>query len=590
MKRKLTVSYVCLIVFPLFIISIISFNLYSDEIQRTVIKSSVQSNESINKNLDTFLGMLSKLSEYPVKNKEILNLMTKDYSGDQYPEYEQSEDKDTIKEHLYYNIKTHSDMIDSVILYKSDFEIFGRTPRESLNAAYNPSQEQWFKSIEELEGGCAIVGIHRDFQQSIKGNFVISVGRAVIHPDTGKNIGCVIINVRADNLDRLWMDAKLTENSKFYLIDENNNVVFSGDKSILSENIEEVLGQDMAFDSSDDGIKSISGKDYYFISSKSKLSKWTVLTVIPQKELFSYINTMSYITLSVGALICILSVIIAIFIASSVTKPLHKLNLKMKQVGKGNFDVTIDEGYGEVGEIGRTVQKMMEEIKRLINEIYREEGEKRNAEMNALQAQINPHFLYNTLNTIKWMANMQGAKSIETALGSLSSLFSFIAKSNSDFIPIRAEIMFIQEYLSILSLRYYNRFFVSYEIDEEVYGYKTLKFLLQPVIENAIFHGIEGVDRKGLLKISAYKSGNRIVFVVEDNGKGIENEVLQSIFKEDEDIAHKRINSIGIPNIQKRVKLFFGEDYGLSIKSEDEHGTQVKVSIPAIPLDIGESL
>jgi two-component system, sensor histidine kinase YesM len=531
--------------------------------------------------------MLSKLSEHPVKDSKMRNMLTKDYFEFEHPIYERAMDRDEIKELLYNNINSYSRMINSVMLYKADtYELMGVTPDDSLSMSYNPSKEEWFKKIESYKGGCAIVGIHKELQISPKGNYVISVGRVINSTDlSGKSLGYIIINVKVNDLEKLWADAKLTNNSRFYLIDESGLVIFSKDASHINKSIDDIFGEKIKFKDSSYIVKDLGGRENYIISSKSKLSGWTVVTVIPKDELFSYLNNMFYITFLIGAIVSIFSVAIAVLIATGVTRPLYKLNQKMKLVGIGNFDVEIGEANGEIGEISNTVRKMILEIKMLIEKIYKEEEEKRNAEMNALQAQINPHFLYNTLNTIKWMASMQGAKSIESALGSLSSLYSFVAKSNADFIPIRAEIMFIQEYLTLLNLRYFNRFTVSYDIDEEVYDYKTLKFLIQPVIENAIFHGIEGVDRKGEIKVCAYKKNNRIIFVIEDNGKGIQDNILQSIFEEDSEIVHKKLNSIGIPNIQKRIKLYFGEEYGLSIKSNNEQGTAVAMTIPAIPLE-----
>lgn len=586
LKSKLIAAFIGFVTIPLAILSIFSLKLYSAEIQQTVIKSSVQSNEQINKNLDTFLGMLSKLSEYPVKDKDVQNFLTKDYTNFEYAEYEEAIDKDKLKDLLYNNIKSYSNIIDSVMLYKSTtYKIMGRTPADSLNASYSPAEEGWFKKIQSLDGAYAIVGVHRDFQQSPRGNYVISVGRAIINSDTRMVTGYIIINVRVENLEKLWADVKLTTNSKFYLVDENNNIVFSKDSSQINKNIGSVLGENPVVNNSGYVIRKLGGDDNYLISSKSRTSNWTVLSAIPRSELFSYINRMFYISILLIAIISILSVMAAVLIATSVTKPLYKLNQKMKLVGQGNFDVEIEKSSGEVGDISLTVEKMIHEIKRLISKIYQEEEEKRNAEMNALQAQVNPHFLYNTLNTIKWMASMQGASSIESALNSLSCLFTFIAKSSGDFIPVRDEIKFLQEYLSILDLRYYNRFTVDYDIDEEVYRYKTLKFLLQPVVENAVFHGIEGVDRKGVLKISARLRENKIVIYVEDNGKGIPDDILKSIFEEENKAANRGINSIGIPNIQKRIKLFFGGEYGVSIKSTADQGTAVTLTIPAVPLE-----
>ncbi len=586
LKGKLIISFIGFVTIPLALISLFSLNLYSEEIQQTVLKSSVQSNEQINKNLDTFLGMLSKLSEYPVKDNMLKNLLTKDYSKYEYAGYEEAVDKDEIKDLLYNNIKSYSNIIDSVMLYKEGtFKILGRTPADSLNASYNPSEEPWFQKLQSLDGACAIIGVHRDLQQTPRGNDVISVGRAVKNPDTSKVTGYILINVRVENLETLWADVELTRNSKFYLVDENDNIVFSKDGSQINNKIGSILGENLVFNDSSYKLKKLGEDDYYLISSKSPTSHWTVLTVIPKKELFSYINRMFYITILLSIIISIISVSAAVLIATGVTKPLYKLNQKMKLVGQGNFEVEIENSSGEVGDISLTVQKMIYEIKRLIGKIYQEEEEKRNAEMNALQAQINPHFLYNTLNTIKWMARMQGASSIESALGSLSCLFAFIVKSSGDFIPIRDEMKFLQEYLSILDLRYYNRFTVAYDIDEEVYKYKTLKFLLQPVVENAVFHGIEGVDRKGLLKIRSRCENNTIYFFIEDNGKGITDDIMMSIFEEGDKRANRSINSIGIPNIQKRIKLFFGDDYGLSIKSMADRGTTVILTIPALPLN-----
>lgn len=583
LKSKLMVSFIGLIVFPLIILSFFSFALYSQEIQNTVVKSAIQSNDQVIKNLDAFLEMLAKLSEYPLKDKTLRLIMKRDYSLVQNPEYERSLDFDTAKNILNNNIKGYSDMIDSIYLYRAEtYEIRGRIPTDSIFMAYEPSKEKWLTDIVKLGGGCAIVGIHKGKQKKPNGDYIITVGRSISEPGSNEQIGTIIIDVDVKSLGKLWKYTNLTNSSKFYLLDEKSNVIFSKDENQIGKNISQIFDKKIDIDDKESRLIELSGKKQYIITSTSKVSRWRVITLIPKKELFSYIDKMFGITVITALVIIILSIIIAIFIATGVTKPLYKLNNKMRQVAKGNFDIKIDIGRGEVGEIARTVEKMIGEIKTLIAKIYMEEEEKRNAEMNALQSQINPHFLYNTLNSIKWMANIQGASSIENAISSLSSLFSFTAKRSGDFISIKDEIDFNRDYLRILNLRYYNKFTVKFEIDEEVYNYKTLKFLLQPVIENAIFHGIEGVERKGLLKISIYKKDEVIIFEVEDNGKGMSKDTLDSIFKEENDVVHNRFNSIGIQNIQKRIVLHFGEKYGILIKSIDNQGTLVTIVIPAL--------
>ncbi len=585
LKSKLIISFIGFITVPLVVLGYFSIQLYSSEMHNTVIKSAVQSNDQVIKNLDTFLGMLVKLSEYPVKDKDVRALMTKDYNQSQNPEYDRSKDLDLMKNLLYNNIKTVSDMIDSVLIYRAgSYRIVGRITADSLVMSYNPAGEEWVERIQKEEGAHAIIGVHRDYQQRAGRQYAVSVGRSIIDPESKKDLGFVIINVRIDDLERLWMDTSLTQNSRFYLVDEKDNIIFSRDEEQIDKSIHGVLGMKVNLQETSYRLYDFMGDRHYIISSRSGLSNWKAITVVPERELLSYLSKMFYITIFIATIIILLSVLMAILIATGVTRPLYKLNRKMKLIGKGNFDIAIDRSTGEVGEISITVEKMIEEIKRLINKIYWEEEEKRTAEMIALQAQINPHFLYNTLNIIKWMANIQGAYSIENALNSLSSIFAFTAKIKGDFISVGEEVRFIKDYLAILNLRYYNRFSVSFDIDEEVYNYKTLKFILQPVIENAVFHGIEGVDRKGLVKIGIKHTGDKVYFTVEDNGKGISSEKLDTIFEENSEITRNKLNSIGIPNIQKRIKLHFGEEYGIDIKSVDESGTTVTIVIPAIPL------
>jgi two-component system sensor histidine kinase YesM len=589
LKNKLIIAFIGFIVIPVMILGFFLIKFSSETIQDMAIKSAVQSNEQVIKNLDTFLEMLSKLTEYPLSDSDINKIMLKNHSQAQYPEYEKIEDFTKVNTFAYTKIKSFSNMIDSVVLYDINTNrIYGRSPTDYLNKNYADNtfqREEWLKKIIELEGEQAIIGVHQDLLLALRGDYVVSVGRSIVEPYSKKNLGVIIINTGVEKLEKLWMDMKITNNSKFYLVDENNNIIYSKNKAEINKNINQILGKKISFEASYYNIDNSLGQKAFLISSVSKISGWKAVTIIPKNELFSYITVMFRITIVSISIGIILSIIIAIFIATGITRPLYELNQKMKQVGEGNLNINIDINGGEVGEISKTVQKMLNDIKRLINKIYKEEMEKRNAEMLALQSQINPHFIYNTLNVIKWMAHIQGVTGIENALTSLSSLLSFTAKSRGDFVPVEEEVKFIQDYLKILNIRYYNKFTVSYEINKEVYQYKTLKFLLQPVIENAVFHGFEGLQRKGLLKISIDCESDKIIFKVEDNGNGMTDNMLSSIFQGEENNINKKFNSIGLSNVQKRIKLHFGEQYGLYADSILGQGTIVTIVVPAIGIE-----
>lgn len=586
LKNKLTISFIGFSIIPIIILSFFLVKYSSESIQDTVMASALQSNEQVIKNMDSFLEMLSKLSEYPISDSSVNKVILKDYTNVRNPEYERAADFNTISKFTYDKIKSFSDNIDSVVLYGVDTGIiYGRTPTDYLNTFYVDGQfrqEKWLKRIIDLNGGRSIIGVHRDLMQSPRGDYVISVGRCIIDPDSGKRLGVIIINTKVEKLKKLWMDAKITSGSQLYLVDENNNVISGKDSDEISRSIYDILGKKMEFKNKDYTIDTLMGQEVYLISSTSAISGWKVINLVPRRELLSYtdrIFSIAFISIPLGI---ILSMLIAVFIATGITRPLYKLNQKMKQIGKGNLDLSFDTCGGEVGDISRTAQKMLDEIKRLINRIYMEEEEKRNAEMLALQSQINPHFIYNTMNVIKWMAHIQGAPGIEKALASLSALLSFTARVSGDFISVNREVEFIQNYLEILSLRYYNKFSVIYDIDDNARRYKTLKFLLQPVVENSVFHGFEGLQRKGTLKIMIYYEENKLIFKVEDDGNGIDNDVLSRIFDEKELKSGRKLNSIGLFNVQKRIKLHFGEQYGVWVDSKLNEGTCTTIIIPAV--------
>ena len=589
LKKKLIALFIGFIVIPAVVLILFLIAPTSQAIRDMAVKSAVRSNEQIIKNLDTFLGVLSKLSEYPISDKAIYDIMRKHHSGVELSELDKSRDFRTMNTFAFTKIKSFSPLIDSVILFDPvNNRIYGRSPAEFLNMDYfinHFDAEPWLKNTIELQGDLSITGIRPENLMTSEGDPVISVARSIIDTQSRKTLGVVIINVGVLNLERLWMDIKITENSLFFLTDAENRVIFSRNQEELGLDIHEVLRTDTNLSRQHHGIVNVLGQYSYLISSSSPKSSWRAITIIPTDELFSYINVMLRIALIAIIVGVLTSILIAVFIATGITKPLYGLNQKMKKVGEGNLDIRIDDAKGEVGQIAATVKKMLTDIKLLIDRIYSAEREKRNAEMLALQSQINPHFLYNTLNSIKWLAHMQGATAIENSIASLSSMLAFAAKNGEDFIPVSEEVQFVKDYIEILNLRYYNRFSVVYNVDPDIYNYKTLKFLLQPVIENAVLHGFEGIGRKGFLQINLHHIGNKLVFEVCDNGNGIEEITLKTILEEEDKEPHRSFNSIGLSNIKKRLELHFGEGYGLFIESKPGEGTVARIIIPEVRIE-----
>jgi two-component system sensor histidine kinase YesM len=252
----------------------------------------------------------------------------------------------------------------------------------------------------------------------------------------------------------------------------------------------------------------------------------------------------------------------------------------MIKVGSGDFGHIIPLTFNsELNLLAKGYNTMSSRLKELVEEIYIKEGQKRKAEVVALQSQINPHFIYNTLDTIKQMAVIQKTQGIVEMTESLIKLLESAAKYNESMITIEAELELLKSYIYIQETRYYGKFDVYFSYDEGVLKYKTINLILQPVIENAIFHGIVPKNGIGSIGISIKEYADYIAYMITDNGIGMQPELINQLFLSPKE---SHFNRLGIYNVNKRIKLYFGEEYGLQIKSVIDRGTEVTITIPKI--------
>ena len=270
-------------------------------------------------------------------------------------------------------------------------------------------------------------------------------------------------------------------------------------------------------------------------------------------------------------------IIITYFISLMLTKNILRLNNVMKTVGKDNMDISIAiKSNDEISQLYLQFNAMVIRIKELVNDVKNTEAAKRKAELKALQAQINPHFLYNTLNTIKFLSTIYSAENIKEVSESLSRLMH-ISMDNRQFISVEEEIQYIESYLRIQEYKYTNKFVYNIIADDSVKGLMVLKLLLQPIVENAIIHGIAPMKGQGIVLIKMYKEGHVLKMKVQDNGLGISKQHI-------DDILGCKIleDSIGLSNVIYRIKLNFGADYGITILSEENLYTVIELIVPLI--------
>lgn len=309
-----------------------------------------------------------------------------------------------------------------------------------------------------------------------------------------------------------------------------------------------------------------------------------VVEVLPVSELGNEKMMVLQTVLMIFAGCISLGWLLSFIFTRQVKKPIDRLVDHIGKVAAGDFtqDAAIETG-DEIGVIGKTVNTMSGQIKELMEQKVEDEKEKSGLELKMLQAQINPHFLYNTLDSIKWIAVVQKNSGIVKVVSALSGLLKNMAKGYDEQVTVQKELDFLKDYVTIEKIKYAERFDIEIQVEEpRLYRAKTIKLTLQPLIENAIFSGIEPSGRSGMITVHIFAGEESLYMVIRDNGVGIPPEKLKDIWKESGNTIGDRMSSIGLVNVDKRIKLTYGEQYGISIESEVDKFTEVTVRMPLI--------
>ena len=270
------------------------------------------------------------------------------------------------------------------------------------------------------------------------------------------------------------------------------------------------------------------------------------------------------------------------FISRQLSAPVSRLKKRLEFISQGNFEPDRSiETDDEMGSIGKQINQMSDKISDLLETRIQSEKEKRDLEIKMLQAQINPHFLYNTLDSIKWIATLQKNSGIVSVVTALSSLLKNMAKGFNEKVTLRQELDFLQNYVIIEKIRYIELFDVTTQIDQEIlYDAKIVKLTLQPIVENAIFNGIEPSGRNGLIQIHVFAENGVLYITVRDNGIGISPEDIERLLTDTSRVTRSNMSGIGLPNVDRRLKLVYGEEYGLKLESEPDQYTLITIALP----------
>ena len=434
------------------------------------------------------------------------------------------------------------------------------------------------KSYKKIDGNNLV---NTDYQYDER---IFSFVR-VIEDMYGNEVAALVIDMQESYFHALYDNMKLTEHCFNIILSPSGFVISATDKSSIGTNYYDDIFKQIK-DEQGGFIQEINGSNNLVVYDTYKRYGWKLVSCIPLNDMHLFKKTFNQIILAFIIIFIAANIVLSLMVSRVLNTPLKKILDAITQIREGNFDISIDhQNRDEIGIIANNLKNMVANIDSLIKENYIIKLREQEAEIRSLQAQINPHFLYNTLDTISWKVLLMGGEDISKVINALGEILRYNIRQSTKIVSLREEFQQIENYLFIQKVRYEDRFRIEYDIRQESLGMQIHKLLIQPIIENAIQHGLESKKSGGLLRISTSIRGTDLEICIYDNGKGISrdriSQVLNSRIPEQ---PYERNNHIGIYNVHKRIQHYYGQEYGITIESEVGQYTKVLITIPAVEL------
>jgi two-component system sensor histidine kinase YesM len=530
--------------------------------------------QQMNQNIDSYIDYMANISYLVSSNEDVQEYL--------FGDGEDVEVKGRILNQFETILDSRSDILNLGIISEN-----GRMLINDGRAVPNPyldiHTQEWYENA--LTGSEASYLTSSHVQHVISGErpWVITLSRGIRNLNSGsgrEKEGVFFIDLNYSAISELCNQGMIGTQGYAFILDADGNIVYHPQQQQLynelqTENISLIMEAD-----SDTILSGKGSSEKLYSISRSSKTGWTVVDSVRVEELLRKSNKAQSLYILVAAGLMAVTLFFSKFIAKSITQPIQKLCDSMERVQEGDFavsDVVVDS-VNEIGSLTTSFNVMTHRIQDLMEQNIREQEAKRKSEMKALQSQINPHFLYNTLDSIIWMA--EGKKNEEVVLmtASLARLLRQSISNEDEVVSIGQEVEYARCYLTIQKMRYKDKMEFQIDVEPSILNIRLIKLVLQPIIENAIYHGLKYKESKGFLLVKGFlKDGNAVIQVIDD-GVGMEPEVLEHIYEKHK--VNYRSNGVGVYNVQKRLQLYYGSEYGITYESEKGKGTTATITIP----------
>ncbi|CAH1208247.1 hypothetical protein PAECIP111892_03076 [Paenibacillus auburnensis] len=569
-KTKIMLICLLVIIFPVVVMTFKSYHSSERLLEHNYRSLMEDLAKQTNIRIDEFLKEIEKISL--LASNGLSSSLSATHEGS-YPIQDFLRDGGEQKEIAAYNSLMNyimmKDRVFSIYLYNLNGgpDLFV-SPNHPINDNFKVANELWFKKFMHTKDRTITLSTRIDEQMESK-TLTVSHARKIYDAATGRLLGVIVVSIDIKFIEIVNRNLQEALRSRFMIVDSEDKIVYNVDDRLIGTLFR-------------DNVRPDDSKNIV-VTSPLGQKDWTTYLYMPMDELTDEGEILGRSLVTLAVVMSLFAAVISIFLSNVITRPIKKLMNNIVLVEQGQFEKVKHIGSSdEFGHLFNRFNKMSYELKRLVERVQQEEMEKAEAEIRALHSQINPHFLYNTLGSVKWIASMQKADKIVDMTEALISMLRYTARFDGVLVTIREELDNVSNYITIQNVRYYDCIHMSYEIEEKLLGYRVPRMILQPIIENAIFHGFAELEEDGNITIRVYSRGADVVIEVQDNGAGMDEATIQELLDSWAKETEEEARGIGLFNVQRRIRLHFGESYGLRVKSVVQEGTTFTFLLPGI--------
>ena len=508
------------------------------------------------------------ITSYLQKVKQTTSSLAENEKIKTYAQTPSQENAEQLRQLFATILKTDSDLVSAILVTK-DGNLISTDPELTMKTSADMMKEKWYQDAIHKGAMPILTPARRTISHTTGEKWVISIMQEVVDKD-GKNLGVVRLDIGYKTLEAYLDQLQLGKEGFTFIVDSNHDFVYHPKKTVYSSATE--MRAMAPYIAAKNGY--VKSKQAYVSQYQIPHSDWTLIGVSSMEQLHAVQTQILWSFIGTGLFALGVCLIGIWFVLRLWIKPLRDLQATILKVGSGHSDLRANEtGSPELVDLARQFNIMLDRIDQLMIAVKEEEQNVRRYELQALSSQINPHFLYNTLDTIVWMAEFNDSKRVVEVTKSLAKYFRLALNQGHEQISLKDEIDHVRQYLFIQKQRYGEK--SQYEIKElkQYDDYKIPKLILQPLVENAIYHGIKEMNRQGRIRVSVSENDTQLIVSIYDNGRGF-------VASETTNATLVRLGGVGLKNVNQRLQLQFGKSYHMEIKSEENTYTEIRLYFP----------